>query len=676
MTRARRSDRPRGTLLLDSAFVLALFLLALRFVLHRLGEQSLWLDEGTTQAYTTRHTILRLIRDLADPTQAYPLYHLLLKIVVRALGDGEIALRLPSAIAGALAVPALYLLGAELRGRMVGLAAAMLLLLAPWGIYQAQNAKAYSLALLAMILVALLFARALRLGTRAAWLQFGCVALLALFVHRFLALSLLGCAACWALFQPRARRWPALVATIITTAVVVGAIVGSLRYQQAGQQFAGTGPLEALRLTFAQFAVGQFPGAVPRRWLVIFGILMALGSVRWAMDLLDTNRVQLRRSTLLLLVVAGVPLGLLLVLLALQPLYEPRYFIAVYPLWLLLIAWSVALPPPGTPLFGRPTLLAAPGLALLAAALLVEQRALVQPGRGVFSGAPIKEDYRGAVRRLAEHVHPDDLILIHPGSIRPLYDYYARRVTSQPLPIPVDFTGLFQTRPTRLESDRYLKPLLRSKKRAWLLIAPDHARVIDPPPSEQDDLGWIGLAFQYGAWEGRIQCGEQPYAGFTGVRLYCNNMPDIGGIIPEPATPLVAVFDQQLRLRGFTVTPFPGGPKPGGTLPVTLFWEPLVDLGSTDYHVFLHLTTRDDPRPLTQTDGPPMEGGLPTSHWTEPFAQLHDDRAIPLPATLAPGTYVLRMGVYRAGDGARLTAVGPETLDNAVVLGEVQILQP
>lgn len=676
MSRTRRLHLSRGTLL-DSALLLVLFLAALRIMLYRLGDQSLWLDEGTTQAYVTSHKLLRLVRDLFDPTQAYPLYHLLLKFVVRALGDGEVALRLPSAVAGALAVPALYLLGAELRGRTVGLAAAILLLLAPWGIYQAQNAKAYSLALLVMILMALLFARALRIGTRASWLQFGLMALLGLFVHRFLALSLLGCAACWAIFQPRARRWPALIATIIATAVVVGAIVGSLRYQQASQQFAGTGPLEALKLTFAQFAVGQFPGTVPRRWLIVFGILLALGSVRWAMDLFDRrSMLRIRRGALLLLFVAGVPLGLLLVLLALQPLYEPRYFIAVYPFWLLVLGWSVALPPAGTLHFGRRALLAVPAIAVLTAALLVGQYALVQPGRGIFSGAPIKEDYRGAVRRLAEHVHPDDLVLIHPGSIRPLYDYYARRVTSQPLPVPVDFTGLFQTKPTRLESDRYLKPLLRSKKRAWLLIAPDHARVIDPPPSEQDDLGWIGLAFQYGAWEGRIQCGEPPYAGFTGVRLYCNNMPDIDGIIPEPATSLQATFADQLRLRGFTVTPFPGGPKPGGTLPITLFWEPLTDLASTDYHIFLHLTTRDDPRPLTQTDGPPMEGGLPTSRWTEPFAQLHDDRTIPLPATLAPGTYVLRMGVYRAADGIRLAAEAPEAQDNAVVLGEVQILQP
>ncbi len=676
MTTVRRSHPFPGSLLLDLMPVISLLVLASQVTLYGLGDQSLWLDEGTTQAYVTGHTILRLLRDLFDPTQAYPLYHVLLKFVTRALGDGEWALRLPSAVAGALAVPALYLLGAELRGRLVGLAAAALLLVAPWGVYQAQNAKAYSLALLAMILVVLLFARALRIGTRATWLQFGAMALLSLFVHRFLALSLLGCAACWAVLQPRARRWPALLAAAAGAAVLVGGIVGGLRYQQAQEQFSGTGPFTALKLTFAQFAVGQYPGAVPRFWLAAFGVLLLLGLVRWGFDLLNPRGNEgARRGALILLFGSGVPLGLLLLLLVLQPLYEPRYFVAVYPFWLLLLGWSVAMPPG---VMGRRTLLAGPGLVLLAGALLVEQRALVQPGRGIFSGATIKEDYRGAVRRLAEHVHPDDLVLIHPGSIRPLYDYYAKRVTAEPLPESVDFTRLFQTKPTVSEADRHLKPLLRSKKRAWLLIAPDHARVIDPPPSAEDDVGWIGLAFQFGDKEGRIQCGEQPYAGFTGVRLYCNNLPDIAGIIPEPIVPLEATFGDQLRLRGYTVNPFPGGPRPGGTLPITLFWEPLVDLSNTDYAVFVHLTTPDDPRPLAQTDGRPMEGGLPTSRWTEPFAQLHDDRTILLPTDLAPGTYVLRMGVYHAVDAQRLPATAPATtvLDDAVVLGEVQILQP
>jgi hypothetical protein len=90
--------------------------------------------------------------------------------------------------------------------------------------------------------------------------------------------------------------------------------------------------------------------------------------------------------------------------------------------------------------------------------------------------------------------------------------------------------------------------------------------------------------------------------------------------------------------------------------------------------MFIHLTTPDDPRPVAQTDGPPMEGGQPTSHWTDPGALLHDDRTIVLPPELAPGTYVLRMGVYRADDMQRLAVItAAPSQDNSIVLGEVRI---
>ena len=40
-----------------------------------------------------------------------PLHHMALWLTVRAFGDGELAVRLPSLIAGTLVIPALYLLG-------------------------------------------------------------------------------------------------------------------------------------------------------------------------------------------------------------------------------------------------------------------------------------------------------------------------------------------------------------------------------------------------------------------------------------------------------------------------------------------------------------------------------------------------------------------------------------
>ncbi len=675
----------------DWLAALALALIALPIALHNLGAQSLWLDEGTTQAYVTGHQVGALLLDLFRPTSAYPLYHLILKATTRLLGDSEWALRLPSATAGSLAVPGLYLLGSELRSRATGLAAAALLLLAPWALRQAQDAKAYSLALLTTIALGLLFARALRANTRWAWLWCAMAAVVAPFVHRLLLLSLLGCAACWALYQPRPRRTLALSAITLIAAFLLGTVAAGLRYQHAGGQFAGVGPFQALSLTFAQFALAQFAHDVPALWLAPFGLLMIVGlghclydfRRQWPARRAGGERdaaIRHGRGATVLLLVGGLPLALFLLLLTIQPLYEPRYLVAVYPFWLLLLGWGLlpALRPRRHSGMQRMTMGAiAAGAVLLIGSLVVEQRALVQPGKGIFSGAPVKEEYREAVRYLAEHVHPDDLVIVHPDTIEPLYAYYSRRVAAFPMPHPKTYPQLgraqgFEAR----ELDMAIRSDLQHYPRAWLLIAPDHAQLADPP-AKRDELGLVGLAFQYGEKNRRIQCGPPPYAGFVGVRVYCNNMPEIVGKVPQPKVGLQVTFGQQLRLQGYTVTPFPGGPKPGGTLPVTLFWEPLANLAGTDYLVFLHLTLPGDPKPLTQTDGRPMEGGQPTSRWTKPHVLLHDGRAIPLPADLPPGRYVIRMGVYRASDGARLHAeTQAPVLDDAVVLGEVQIATP
>jgi mannosyltransferase len=687
VTRAARKRLSAGWWL-DQLVALGLLLLALPIALHNLDAQSLWLDEGTTQAYVTSNHLPRLLLDLFRPDAAYPLYHLLVKGATRALGDGEWALRLPSALAFSFTAPLLYLLGAELRGRMTGLAAAALLIISPWGLGQAQDVKAYGLALLATVVLVLLFARALRLDARRDWIWFGLAALGACFVHRLLLLSVLGCAACWALFQPPARRRRALTVVAIAAVIIVSAIALGLRWQNAGGQFAGVGPLRALLLTLSQFSVGQFPGTVPRLWLLPFGGLALLGAVRCILDLArywrrrngedwhDHTKSEHGRGATVVLVAGGLPLLLFLALLAVQPLYEPRYLIAVYPFWLLLLGWGLA----PDPLGGRRTLeiasIAAGGLLLLGA-LAAEYRALFQPERGLFSEAPVKEDYRAAVDYLADHVHPDDLVIVYPDTVVPLYHYYAKRVSDHPMPAPTTYKELGRAEGyERRELDIAIRSDFARHKRAWLLIAPDHARLTDPPTGT-DELGLVGLAFQYGDQNRRIQCGPPPYRGFVGVRVYCNNIPEIGGKVPEPERRIEATFGHQLRLHGYTITPFEGGPRPGGTLPVTLFWEPLQNLAETDYLVFLHLTRPDDPRPLAQTDDRPMEGGQPTSRWTKPNVLLHDDRTIVLPSDLPPGTYLLRMGVFKAADGTRLVAESAApVLDDAVVLGEVQIVAP
>ena len=73
-----------------------------------------------------------------------PLHHVVLWLTVKALGDGEMAVRLPSLIAGTLVIPALYLLGRELYDRRTGLFAAAFGMASPLLIWYAEEARMYA----------------------------------------------------------------------------------------------------------------------------------------------------------------------------------------------------------------------------------------------------------------------------------------------------------------------------------------------------------------------------------------------------------------------------------------------------------------------------------------------------------------------------------------------------
>jgi uncharacterized membrane protein len=94
----------------------------LRFV--RLGSQSLWIDEVLSYGWIAEINTCgfrSLLHDIHGPIQAIAIW------LTSHVSTSEWWLRLPSAIAGALAIPAIGLLGRSLWGPGVGLLAAALL---------------------------------------------------------------------------------------------------------------------------------------------------------------------------------------------------------------------------------------------------------------------------------------------------------------------------------------------------------------------------------------------------------------------------------------------------------------------------------------------------------------------------------------------------------------------
>ena len=100
---------------------LALTWLALAVRLYNLSYHSLWFDEAMS-VYWARSTTARILEVSMNLVEDRlpPLYYLLLHYWRLLLGDGELAVRLPSVLLGTLLVPILYRLGLDLfRSRRI-----------------------------------------------------------------------------------------------------------------------------------------------------------------------------------------------------------------------------------------------------------------------------------------------------------------------------------------------------------------------------------------------------------------------------------------------------------------------------------------------------------------------------------------------------------------------------
>jgi 4-amino-4-deoxy-L-arabinose transferase-like glycosyltransferase len=113
---------------------------------YQLGAWSLWIDEGNT-LYLTQHLSGK------RPTDAYPLFFWLERMMVDALGTSEFALRLLPALLGILSVPLLYLLFRRVAGERAAGWAALLMALSPWHLFWSQNARYYTLLLVIALLL-------------------------------------------------------------------------------------------------------------------------------------------------------------------------------------------------------------------------------------------------------------------------------------------------------------------------------------------------------------------------------------------------------------------------------------------------------------------------------------------------------------------------------------------
>jgi mannosyltransferase len=256
----------------------ALTLLAALLRLSTLNLQSFWFDEAFTPVHVLHPSIFATLRGIVRTENTPPLWYLLAWADSRVLGTGEVALRLPTALAGIATVPVAWAIGHELSGRRAAIVCAALVAVNPLFVWYSQEARAYGLFVFTAALVTLCFLRAEREPTRGRMAAFALTGSLALLSHYF-AVFLLIPMVLWLLWNQRTRL-PALPA--IAAVTLVGAALVPLVLAQGGQntQWIGQWALSSRLRAIPQYYLTGYYGAVlghKIELLVALPIVVGLG---------------------------------------------------------------------------------------------------------------------------------------------------------------------------------------------------------------------------------------------------------------------------------------------------------------------------------------------------------------------------------------------------------------
>ena len=184
----------------------ALTLLAAALRLSTLDLQSFWYDEAFTPVHVLHPSLWATLRSVVHTENTPPLWYVIAWADSRVLGTGEVALRLPSALAGIATVPVAWAIGRSSAGRRAtAIARAALVAVNPLFVWYSQEARAYGLFVLCAALAMLCFLRAEREPTPRRWRRSRSPASLALLTHYF-AVFLLVPMVLWLLCDRAPRR--------------------------------------------------------------------------------------------------------------------------------------------------------------------------------------------------------------------------------------------------------------------------------------------------------------------------------------------------------------------------------------------------------------------------------------------------------------------------------------
>jgi hypothetical protein len=288
---------------------LTLFAAVLRLV--TLGSQSLWYDEAFTPVHVLRAGLGATLHNVVHTENTPPLWYVLEWAVTRVLGEGAVALRLLSALAGIATVPVAWAIGRELQGpptRRAAFVGAAFVATGPLFVWYSQEARAYGLFVLLASLAFLCFLRALAEPTNRRMGVFALTASLALLTHYF-AVFLLAPMIVWLFWRHRARAWVGAAPPILVGVALIPLIVAQGGH---GTQWIGEWELASRLEAIPQYYLTGYTGSILGHALELLMGMVALIGVVYGLWRALTPREE--RGALLALTVAACGVGIPIVL--------------------------------------------------------------------------------------------------------------------------------------------------------------------------------------------------------------------------------------------------------------------------------------------------------------------------------------------------------------------------
>ncbi len=344
----------------------ALMLLAAVLRFATLGEQSFWYDEAFTPVHVLHAGLGATLHSVVHTENTPPLWYLVAWLDVRIFGDGALALRFPSALAGLATVPVAWAIAQRLAGRTAAIVAAAIVAVNPLFVWYSQEARAYALFVLLAALAMLCFVRALQAPTRGRVAAFAIAGALALLTHYF-AVFLLAPMALWLLWDARTRR-PALPA--LAALALVGLALLPLISAQGGHgtQWIGRWALSSRLQAIPQYYLSGYSGAPLGHGVELLVALPILAGVAFGAWRLYAARepgspARLRRGAWISFAIAGfgVLAPIVLAVLGVDYLAPRNLVAAMIPVTVLvaILLAAVDAEPPRAPVAGLGVALAA-----------------------------------------------------------------------------------------------------------------------------------------------------------------------------------------------------------------------------------------------------------------------------------------------------------------------------